>query len=378
MAAFDTQNPGVRRSNPLPNRFMSEQPASSETPIHVSIGILAHNEEERIVAMLESVYRQDVFSRFRVDLLVIANGCKDQTVPLARGAMEAATEIWQESGISKVEVVEQAGKANAWNLFVHEFSARDAELLMVMDADICLLQPDTLSRLVVALQENQRAVVSVDQPIKDIAMAANPGPLARMFLSATPKVDPDNATVCGHLYCVRSEDLRGFRLPIGMQIEDGFIRAMLLTNRFTAPEDLRRIVLAPDASHSFESVKGVGEAVRHERWIVGGSIINMMLFERFTSADNADADAGRLMDDWREKDPTWLASFVREEIAARGWNLLPRDWWTRRWTRLRGLSLFRKLKKLPAACAASALDLIVFVAAMRDVRSGRAFNYWGR
>ena len=64
--------------------------------------------------------------------------------------------------------------------------------------------------------------------------------------------------------------------------------------------------------------------------------------------------------------------------AKKGWRLLPYHWWIRRWSRLKGLSLKQKLLRIPIAAIAASMDLVVFIAAIRDVHRGRAFGYWGR
>ena len=45
---------------------------------------------------------------------------------------------------------------------------------------------------------------------------------------------------------------------------------------------------------------------------------------------------------------------------------------------LKGLSLKQKLLRIPIAATAASMDLVVFIAAIRDVHRGRAFGYSGR
>jgi hypothetical protein len=42
------------------------------------------------------------------------------------------------------------------------------------------------------------------------------------------------------------------------------------------------------------------------------------------------------------------------------------------------LPIETQLRKLPIAAVASIVDSAIFTAAIRDVRRGRAFRYWGR
>src|SRR5262249_40117038 len=135
----------------------------------ISIGILAYNEERRIGATLRSVFAQDVFQQFETDVIIVANGCTDNTVAVATRSLEDYKPLWCPRGSARVEEVPIAGKANAWNQFVHDFSSRQASVLVLMDADIILSTNNTISSMVSTLERTPEAVVCVDRPVKDIA-----------------------------------------------------------------------------------------------------------------------------------------------------------------------------------------------------------------
>ena len=344
----------------------------------ISIGILAHNEEERIGATLTSLFGQDLFGKFETELVIVPNGCTDGTAAAARTNIEARRATWSALGTARVEELPVAGKANAWNEFVHRLSSRDADILVLMDADIRLLAKETLSRLVTALMGSPDAVVSVDQPLKSVEPGSRTTLLQRVLASSTPPIDPGDVPICGQLYCGSSSELRRVWLPREIQVDDGFVRAMLLTRCFTAPEDRSRIVLAPNAHHGFTSVATIRELFKHERWVVAGSIVNMLLFARLHAEAHPDCDAGKLINEWSQRDPDWLPKYVAQQVRSRGWRLVPSSWWTRRWARFASLPLSRKLARAPVAAAASIADAIVFLAAIQDVRAGRGFRYWRR
>ena len=60
--------------------------------------------------------------------------------------------------------------------------------------------------------------------------------------------------------------------------EDGFIRAMVLTDLLSAPQDLTRIDGDPEAFHVYESIRDIGALIRHQTRIVVGSAVNAALF----------------------------------------------------------------------------------------------------
>jgi glycosyltransferase involved in cell wall biosynthesis len=349
----------------------------TETP-DVSIGILAYNEETRIGATLRGLFAQDIFVQHSTEVVVIANGCTDETASKARDVILNNEALWSLRGSVRVVELEEAGKSNAWNKFVHEFSSPRATVLFFMDSDIELIAADTVNSMLRTLNANREAVVCVDRPIKDIALKSNPTFVQRLLLASTPKIDPSDPALCGQLYCVRSDALRAIKLPVEITVEDGFLRALLLTYGFTRPEDKRRIVLDLKASHKFKSVATLHETFRHEVRVVAGSIVNMLLFERFSGECKLDRSAMVLMQVWEAENPAWLRVFVKHEAEKRGWGVLPRSWWTRRWSRLGRVSFLQILGRAPAVALASVLDAAVFFTAIRYVRNGKALGYWGR
>ena len=342
----------------------------------ISIGILAYNEAAHIGRALQTLFMQDAFEKYSIEVIVVPNGCTDDTAALARQCLMDHQHVWSARGSAKVQALAKAGKANAWNFFVHELSAAQASILFLMDADIEFLQSDSISSMIVTLKTNSDAIVCVDRPIKDIEHKADRTFFQRLLLAATPEIDPTNVPLCGQLYCALSEQLRLITLPSEITIEDGFLRALLLTDGFTEVENRKRIVWAQHAAHKFYSASSLLELFKHEKWIVTGSIVNMMLFKRFGAECTSGCNAMTVMKGWQDRDQNWLPKYISSEVHQRGWRILPRFWWTRRWTCLNGLSLAGKLRRLPVVALATIIDITIFGAAIRDVRKGRAFYYW--
>jgi glycosyltransferase involved in cell wall biosynthesis len=344
----------------------------------LSIGVLAHNEEAHIEETLRSVFAQDVFQRFATEIVIVANGCTDGTVAKAGKVLADHRITWAARGSARVEDVAAAGKTNAWNLFVHRFSSPAASALVLADADITILNPNTISSMVATLQSNPHAVICVDRNVKDIEVKTNRTLFERLLVAATPAIDPENIALCGQLYCAYSGELRQIVLPTEITCDDGFLRALLLTQGFTMPEDPRRIVMDDTVTHSFAAVANLRELFKHEKWVVAGNIVNALLFERFWAEAGAHCSAMTLMQQWQAQDSQWLPRYIQSQVKARGWQLLPRGCWTRRWARLKGRPIWKLVFGLPLATIAAGVDAAVFLAAIIDVRRGRAFRYWGR
>jgi glycosyltransferase involved in cell wall biosynthesis len=343
----------------------------------ISVGMLAHNEAARLPGSLKSLFEQDIFQKFPTEIIIVANGCTDDTVAVAKRLVADNRHLWP-YGSARVAEVTSAGKANAWNRFVHEFSASDSNILFLMDSDITILQKNAMSSMVSTLKRNSGAVVCVDRPVKDIEISHQLTLFQQLLLAATPTVSEENVGLCGQLYCAYSPALRSIALPTELAGEDGFLRALLVTDGFTKPEIPERIVMDVSVSHRFLSVQSLHEMFKHERWLISCSIVNMLLFERFWRETRPDLSAMALMKTWMQQDRDWLPKYVNQQIEARGWGLLPRQWWVRRWSRFHTLSALERLYRLPIALLASGADYVIFITAIWDVRRGRAFKYWGR
>jgi glycosyltransferase involved in cell wall biosynthesis len=139
----------------------------------ISIGILAWNEEDVIATTLSSLFRQSAFQAEKNDLpdteweiIVVPNGCSDNTSAIARRVLTdlVAQQRHQKITFSIYEL-QEAGKSNAWNYYIHEFSNKHADLIMMIDADIEFGETETILNTVKALCQNPRATVAVDQPL---------------------------------------------------------------------------------------------------------------------------------------------------------------------------------------------------------------------
>jgi hypothetical protein len=103
----------------------------NDLPIELSIGITAWNEEASIVPLLASLYGQTIFTFLAArdrgcEIICVANGCTDRTVQVAGDAFGrmALGQPERRGLVTRVAEISMPGKNNAWNRFVHEFSAR--------------------------------------------------------------------------------------------------------------------------------------------------------------------------------------------------------------------------------------------------------------
>ncbi|MQY42241.1 glycosyltransferase [Epibacterium sp. SM1969] len=107
----------------------------------MSILIPAHNEADEIAQCLDAVYRSNLPQDLRAEVLVLANGCSDQTAKIAR-------EIPCPAGWDlNVLEIETGGKLNALN---QGDRAAGGDILIYLDADV-RISPDLLAELATLL-----------------------------------------------------------------------------------------------------------------------------------------------------------------------------------------------------------------------------------
>ena len=282
---------------------------------HIDIGICAYNEAGGIADMLRDCLRQTLFAdpAVTVRLVVLANGCKDDTAAVARAALAG-------SGIDfAVLDYAQGGKSRTLNRFVHEVSRAEADYLLFCDADIALPDPTTFARLLARIAGDARLAAVPSRPVKDLSLRTTGlSATEKMILAGGDGLGDWKHAICGQLYIARASVMRAFWLPIGLPVEDGFIRAMILTDNFSKDEDLTRIDGDDECYHVYESERTLGAVLTHQSRIVIGSAINTLVFTRLREEPApARADLTRIA----AQDENWLGTLIRDRLpkAPDGW-----------------------------------------------------------
>lgn len=362
----------------------SEGRAANGHPIVVSIGVFAWNEADAIRRTLDSVLRQSIFAELarrgqRCELVCVANGCSDATPAIAAEILDAAAREHPARAalVTRALDIPERGKFNAWNVFVHERSAPEAELLILMDGDIVLHGEGTLSALCAALLEHPEANIATDEPLKDLALKARKSIFDRISL-ATSAMSRGGAQVSGQLYCIRAAVARNIWLPAGLPAcEDGFIKTLVCTDFLSHETDVGRVVRAPGAAHVFESYATVLDVLRNQkRQMIGQTALHVLdghLRRLPPAARERMAETLREMD---RADPLWLKRLIGEHVRGtrRFWELFP-NLLGYRFQRLMRLSGPKKVAYLPAALAGFLVTLVSSAMAYRFLMQGNT-DFW--
>src|SRR6266849_2930694 len=110
-------------------RSMQEgwQAQQGDEYISCSVGIMAHNEEANIGRTIRAVLEQQGRSVHIVEVIVVASGCTDRTIPIV------AEIVLQEPRVRLCIQEKREGKASAINLFLKQASS---PIVVLIGADI--------------------------------------------------------------------------------------------------------------------------------------------------------------------------------------------------------------------------------------------------
>lgn len=343
----------------------------------VSLGILAHNEACDIGNLISDIGNQTLLSnsQLSIEIHVVANGCADATVEVSEKAL--ATWPFQSANIKTfVHSIVPAGKSNAWNELIHAYVSPDTEFVFLLDADIRIPEQASLELILNSLTQSITAAVAVDQSVKDLSQETHKSIIEWLILAASGTAYDMRTAIAGGLYCARFDVLKGVWMPIGLPGEDGFLRAMILTENFKKDEDLDRIIFVPGARHIFESERTIGGVFHHNVRLAIGTAINVLLFQHFRGSPSIKEDVAQYIRQRNVADPNWINELIANEIRSGKYFLLRGSFLTKRLKRFSRLSFSEQLSKAPIFLIGFGFDATLFIAANRLMRKGAGAGYW--
>lgn len=343
--------------------------------IRVHIGIFAHDEEDGIAFVLRDLAQQDLFQRedVCVQAFVLANGCTDATIAVARREVDAMSPMVQKC-ITVLDLPFR-GKSRTWNHFVHTLCVDQAEFIYCMDADIRVPARENLRRMLERLEAG-RAVVVNSRPRKDIEVHA--GRLSfveRLIVLASGTASDYRTSIAGSLYLVRTDAVRDIHMPVGLPVEDGFLRAMILTRLLTQPEDFSRIHGEPDIWHVYESLRSIRALLRHQTRLVIGSSVNTAVFDYLRAHAVGFPQRRELLCDAADDDE-WLAATLRAVLPRWPSGFVPVHFLVKRLQALRHRRDLGSLRMLLVALVGFPFDLLVYSHAQLLMARGKSAGYW--
>lgn len=331
----------MTKSNSIP-------PDNSNRLVSAVVGIVAWNEEENIQAAIDSLLQQTLFADLAkknevCQIICVCNGCVDNTVSIARNLLEAAsrTHPFCSAIAYKMVELEQPSKTNALNHLFQIAAPDDAEMLIVMDADITLHAPASLSNLCAALRANPKAWFSIPAAIKQASSSDASSAVTSLSekgtaLHAVGTPDKPN-WVPGQLYCVRRAIAKAIYFPKELMAEDMFLSMLAHTHFLSNPSasiDKDTIVKAANASYVFAPYLGVRDILSNQKRQAMAHVIQELLVE-WADAELDDSQKGTValakrLEAQDMRDAGWIKQRLETRLQQRKlfWKLLPNMYYT--------------------------------------------------
>lgn len=342
----------------------------------IDICLFAHNEAKTIATVLSDLLQQSLFTDENLDwrLVVMANGCSDDTAECAERWKSAQDARFAQ----RIEIVTiaKSGKSRSWNIFTQQLLRPRADVVIFMDADIRLVEDDTLAILAEGLATRPELKVFVSRPVKDIQhFNLKVGPIGWLINQGGGMLDDFRTSISGQLYAVRAEMAKTIAMPIGLPVEDGFLREMILTDLLSRPEDLSRIDGQESAFHVYESLRTVSQLVRHQKRIVVGSAINASLFASIRRKA-LNFDEARTYLRAAADDENWLRETLIEELPRAPYGYVPFHFLVKRLTIGKRTDIRMSFKTLMMIAVGFSMDAVVYVLATLRMTKDRGVGYW--
>lgn len=339
--------------------------------MQITVTVIARNEAQSLPSLSKQLAAQTLFELHRdISILVVANGCTDDTAAVGRTALRDA--FRGRAVNSVVHETPLGGKARAWNLAVHDLIAPSTDLAIFLDADIELARCEVLAELVDQLTRSPRARAVSGYPVKDIAKKLRKSLIDRFSLKVSSQTSAPHS-INGSLYVARMDELRRIFLPVPTPGEDGLLSGMIHTNGFSRPAVLETIERAPRPTHYFEA-HSIAGYFRHERRMTVGTTINGWLFELFWEEAHR-SHIGSIVARRNAGEPDWVNRLVKTKVGDRAWALPPRML-TWRLHNLRGIGIARAAVRAPVSVAATLLNLWPCVQANSTLKRQGSAGYW--
>ena len=137
---------------------------------------------------------------------------------------------------------------------------------------------------------------------------------------------------------------------------------------FHQPENTGAIIRAAGATHYFEAVTGFQAWFKHERRLVNGTAVNILLFSHIRALVAQGKNPGEVIRANNEANPSWVADLAK---SYRGPLPGAADFVSEPLKKLGRLPFSKRIMALPVALLRAALNVAVCIVCQGDVRAGR-------
>jgi glycosyltransferase involved in cell wall biosynthesis len=342
----------------------------------IKIAIFAYNEADNIAHILKDLISQSLMKsgENNIDIYILANGCTDSTVEIAEqfvGSVENSIK-------SQIHVMELPfkGKSRCWNYFVHEICTSESDILFFVDGDIIIPFEGVFENMSSQLTMSSDLKVINSRPVKDIEYKKRKTNLVEsLILKSGGTLTNYKKSICGQLYAVKAPALKDIYMPVGLPVEDGFLRAMLLTELLTQPEDLKRIDGDEAIFHVYESILTLAELINHQTRIMIGSAVNEAVFRLMRDTATSYQERVELLKS-ASKGDSWLSGVIKKQLPNWPYGYIKFRFLFKRFNGLRDSKNKIIIKKIPIVFIGFVFDFLVYVNATIKMARGKGAGHW--
>jgi hypothetical protein len=230
-----------------------------------------------------------------------------------------------------------------------------------------------------ALEHSPNASVTVDQPLKDIALNGRKSLAEHISLATSGMTRTALAQLSGQLYFIRSAIAQKIHLPRDLAAcEDGFIKALVCTDFLTnelCPDRVRHV---DGAAHIFQSYRTFRDVLRNQkRQMIGQTIVHILIDQYLKDLPMMERlNMARAIQSRENTDRDWLKRLIAAHLCGVKyfWRLFP-NLLRFRYERWRALPIGKRITHFPSALAGFAITLLASRMAFRFLKQG-SINYW--
>ncbi|MCR4324995.1 MAG: glycosyltransferase [Candidatus Curtissbacteria bacterium] len=194
----------------------------------VTIGIPAHNEENNIGLLLESILRQRQGSYKLEKIIVVCDGCRDKTAKIVRQFSKS------NKAILLVNDGKRLGKGERINQL---FQITNSDIFINFDADITLPDTETIAKMVKGLSDPKVGIVNVkNTPLAPTTLTEKLANVYECFWYEVTRNINDGNNVhnsTGTAYAIRKELFKKVTLEHWAVAEDHYLYFECVKNGFT-------------------------------------------------------------------------------------------------------------------------------------------------
>jgi hypothetical protein len=245
-----------------------------------------------------------------------------------------------------------------------------------MDSDIKFGSDNVISTLIERLSVSEEAYLAVDNAQKDTLLKANKTLFERFSLFFSRIMKQGSTAVAGSLYCAKGHQLRKIYMPDGLPVEDGFLRAMLVTDLFTQKDNNQRIMVVDDVCHYFTPDPSIKSLFKHEERLLIGTFINSVIYRYlWAEVPRTGNDAGVLISENNSSNPLWVEQLINEYRLTNE-KMIPKHFYSKYWKRWKTLSHTKKIITFPLIAVATFIKYFLLKKVERRLINESGLGVW--